>query len=139
MDSTYTFHHVAISVRDLTASQAFYEKLGFTEVHRWIAEDKSLAIVHLKLNNAILELFAYASNAKTDQLDLQVANDLQAIGVKHVGLQVINAKTTFEEMKQAGYELGSSEVITGRTNIDYFFIKDPDGMWVEIVQDERGY
>jgi len=139
MDSTYTFHHVAISVRDLTASQAFYEKLGFTEVHRWIAEDKSLAIVHLKLNNAILELFAYASNAKTDQLDLQVANDLQAIGVKHVGLQVINAKTTFEEMKQTGYELGSSEVITGRTNIDYFFIKDPDGMWVEIVQDERGY
>ena len=30
------------------------------------------------------------------------------------------------------------DITKGRTEIDYFFIKDPDGILVEIVQDDRG-
>ena len=133
------FHHVALSVRDLNASQAFYERLGFKQIHRWDADDKSLAIVHLKLNSVVLELFAYASNISAEPLQLEVANNLTQVGVKHIGLRVHNVHECLEEMRNAGYETSKSEVTKGRTNIDYFFIKDPDGMWVEIVQDDRGY
>ncbi len=135
----YSFHHVAISVRDLDASHTFYEKLGFKQVHRWDADDDSLIIVHLKLSSVVLELFAYTNNKQAAPLELEVANDLESIGVKHIGVHVKDVHAKFNEMKQAGYEFGNPEVKAGRTSIDYFFIKDPDGMWVEIVQDDRGY
>ena len=138
-NDTYTFHHIAISVRNLSTSLVFYEKLGFREVHRWGADDGSLIIVHLKLGGVVLEVFAYAQNAQATQPQLEVANNLEVVGVKHFGLQVRNVHVKFDEMKQAGYEVNSPEVKAGRTDIDYFFIKDPDGMWVEIVQDKRGY
>jgi glyoxylase I family protein len=133
------FHHVALSVRDLEKSQAFYERLGFRQVHRWDADDKSLTIVHLKLKSIVLELFAYASNVAADPLLLEVANNLTQIGVKHFGIEVSNVHICLEEMLIAGYEASKPEVTKGRTGVDYFFIKDPDGMWVEIVQDDRGY
>lgn len=133
------FHHIAISVSNLNASRDFYEKLGFKEVHRWDADDQKLTILHLKLRDAVLELFAFASNKDVDQLDLKVANDLEQIGVKHIGLNVPDVTTTFMNMKKAGYHIGNDEVQHGKTKIDYFFIKDPDGMWVEIVEDNRGY
>jgi glyoxylase I family protein len=134
-----TFHHIAITVRDITISQPFYEKLGFSEVHRWDADDNSIVIVHLKMDTVVLELFEYAENRNAPPLQLEVANNLSALGVKHFGIKVADVNTAFEQMKKAGYELGNPEVKNGRTKVDYFFIKDPDGMWVEIVQDDRGY
>jgi glyoxylase I family protein len=134
-----SFHHVAISVRSLEESQAFYEKLGFQQIHRWDADDKNLIILHLKLNSVVLELFAYSANKEAVPLELQVANNLEQIGLKHIGLSVPDIQTAFKDMKEAGYEIGNPEVQHGRTEIDYFFIKDPDGVGVEIVQDERGY
>jgi glyoxylase I family protein len=120
-------------------SQTFYERLGFEQIHRWDAKDKSLTILHLKLDTVVLELFAYVQNANTKALDLEVANNLPEVGVKHVGLRAADVRASFAQMQAAGYELGSPEVQQGRTDIDYFFIKDPDGIWVEIAQDDRGY
>lgn len=133
------FHHVALSVRDLAKSQEFYEKLGLKQVHRWDADDQSLTIVHLMLSGVVLELFAYAANVSAEPLKLEVANNLTEIGVKHVGLVVDDVQACLKVMIAAGYETSKPEVTKGRTNVDYFFIKDPDGMWVEIVQDDRGY
>lgn len=132
-------HHVAISVSDLNKSQQFYEKLGFQQVHRWDAEDGSLTIVHLKLNTVVLEIFAYKSNADANELKLEVGNQLTSIGVKHFGLVVDDVSRCLEQIKSEGYITNSPRITKGRTKVDYFFIKDPDGMWVEIVQDNRGY
>lgn len=133
------FHHTALSVRDPDESKEFYESLGFSEVHRWDAADKSMTIIHLKIEDAVLELFHYAENKEVEPLDLAVANDLPSLGVKHIGIQVEDVRQTFNDMKRAGYEIGNEAVKSGKTKIDYFFVKDPDGMWVEIVQDDRGY
>ncbi len=134
-----SFHHTAISVRDVEVSKQFYESLGFSEVHRWSADDQSIVIVQMKIDGAILELFQYAENKDAEPLSLDVANDLPKLGVKHFGIKVDDVNTAFKDMKQDGYEIGNDKVQNGRTKIDYFFVKDPDGMWVEIVQDDRGY
>ena len=135
----YKPHHIALSVRDIAASQDFYVKLGFKPVHKWKAEDASLTIVHLKNDSIVLELFAYAKNRDLPLFELEIANNLTQVGVKHVGLEVQDLQACFQDMQSAGYIMGSTDVIKGRTNVNYFFIKDPDGMWVEIVQDNRGY
>jgi hypothetical protein len=41
---------------------------------------------------------------------------------------VYDVRAWLVEMQQAGYETSKPEVTKGRTNVDYFFIKDPDGM-----------
>ena len=108
-------------------------------MHRWDADDQSLSIVHLKSGMVFLELFAFAKNRDAPMLNMEAGNDLSAIGVKHFGLHVPNVRVCLQEMQTHGYIVSSVEAIRGRTGIDYFFVQDPDGMWIEIVQDERGY
>nr|VFK54979.1 MAG: Glyoxalase/Bleomycin resistance protein/Dioxygenase superfamily protein [Candidatus Kentron sp. TUN]VFK58585.1 MAG: Glyoxalase/Bleomycin resistance protein/Dioxygenase superfamily protein [Candidatus Kentron sp. TUN]VFK61152.1 MAG: Glyoxalase/Bleomycin resistance protein/Dioxygenase superfamily protein [Candidatus Kentron sp. TUN] len=59
----FSFHHVSISVTDIDRSIQFYETLGFKVVLRWKADDQSLQITHLRLNEVILRtvLFCKAS------------------------------------------------------------------------------
>lgn len=131
-------HHVTISVKDLETSEKFYEIFGFQRVRYWQADDKSLEILHLKNGAIILEIFCYASPLKAPEHTKSTATDLPVIGVKHFALQVdsINEAKTFLEKKQVAIV---TPVTKGRTQIDYFFIKDPDDILVEIVSDKRGY
>lgn len=135
----YKHHHAAISVRNLENSLKFYQDLGYEEVHRWIAEDESLTIVHLKLSDAYLEIFWYAKNAQNDPLNYEYANNLEDIGVKHIALQVENLEEALGDLRVKGHADDSTKVKQGRTNVRYFFIKDPDDVWVEIIEDKRGY
>lgn len=132
---TFTFHHAAISVRNLEASMNFYGQLGFKEVHRYDAPDESVAIVHLALKDAMLELFCF-SNAETSSAATTIEKDLPIVGLKHIALQVDSIRAAQESLSKSG--LAQDPVIAlGRTGIEYFFIQDPDGLWVEIVQDDR--
>jgi glyoxylase I family protein len=132
------FHHVAISVRDLSKSKDFYQDLGFKEVHRWEAEDNKLTIAQLKLGNVILELSEFKENMIKDQI---IIDDIskRELGLMHFGLRVSNVRDVYKKMLKEGFVMRDPGVKKGRTGIDYFFIIDPDGMWVEIVQDDRNY
>jgi glyoxylase I family protein len=137
MDILFKPHHWALSVRDIDESAAFYSIFGFKLVLRWVAQDRSLTIAHLSRNdNFILELFEYQSNKGIDPNRPAVGNDLECLGVKHIAFKVASlpdVAAEFEEM-QCGE---MTEIQHGRTGIDYFFVADPDGNWVEIVQDDR--
>lgn len=135
----YLPHHTAISVRNLQNSLDFYESFGFKQVHRWISDDKLLTIIHLKLGTIFLEIFYYAKNDSTSELDLSYANNLEEVGVKHLALQVEDIDEALADLKVKGYADDSTEIREGRTKVTYFFIKDPDGVWVEIVEDKRSY
>ncbi len=73
-------------------------------------------------------------NAHQPQAQLAIGNDLETIGVKHIGLSVDN----LDEFHAAALSWSEpTDIVMGRTGLRYCFIKDPDGNWVEIVEDKR--
>jgi catechol 2,3-dioxygenase-like lactoylglutathione lyase family enzyme len=130
-------HHVAISVRDLDATAAFYGVLRFRLRLLWQARDGSLKIAHFaNPDGYFLEAFAYADNATLPPLDLALGNDPSSIGVKHFSFAVHDLQATRAELIEQGVK-SVTEIGRGRTEMDFFFVQDPDGIWVEITMDDR--
>lgn len=135
----YRFHHIALSVTDRKRSITFYQQLGFKEVHHWQADDQSLTITHLRNDNMILELFCYHDYKPAPDTIHATATDLPIIGTKHFGLQVDSIEQAKDELISKGIADPDTEVTHGRTGPLYFFIKDPDGILVEIMEDKREF
>jgi glyoxylase I family protein len=131
-------HHVAFSVRDVDRSLEFYRYLGFNMCAKWTSADGSLSIAHSKRDGSgfLLEFFCYANNSRSSRLETSTGNDLEALGLKHVGFTVTDLASVREAMVRDGIEV-MTDLIHGRTLIDYFFTRDPDGNWVEVLQEER--
>jgi glyoxylase I family protein len=132
---TFRVHHTAISVRDVDRSVAFYEYFGFRTVFTWSANDGSLSIVHMQTGRGeILELLRYTDHITGEPLS--VGNDLARVGVKHLALAVDDLQAVYDDI--VTQNLGEvTDIIRGRTLIDLFFVRDPDGLWVEVLHDER--
>ena len=133
----FKVHHVALSVKNMKKSIDFYGVFGFSEVYRWESDNSDLIISHLKLGEMFLELFCFKNYNEAPISSKELPTDLPRIGIKHFGIKVKSIK----KIKSLFIEKGLSkniEIIRGRTEIDYFFIKDPDGILLEFVQDDRG-
>jgi len=130
-----TLHHVAISVADLPASIEFYEFLGFRTVFTWNAEDRSLTLVHMvEEAGQLLELVHYAEHRSTEWPP--VGNDLRQIGVKHLALRTDDLPGLHTALVARGIN-EITDIQHGRTRFDLFFVRDPDGFWVEMLDDRR--
>ena len=127
----FVVHHVALSVTDRTASAEFYSRFGFKEALLWEADDRSLSITQLMLGQTMLELFCYRDPLDDSNRQKEPGNNLSEVGVKHFAL----ATDSLEEAHQALAEVeGCTAITDGRTGLRYFFVPDPDGIWVEVVQ-----
>lgn len=135
--SMFTPHHVAISIIDLERSISFYERFGFREVMRWQAGDGSLSIVQMKLDTMLLEVFCYHDSSQSGLHQHSLERDLRCVGVRHFGLRVADIHACRRQLIDEGLIDDSVKVTHGRTGIDYLFIRDPDGLFIEIVQDDR--
>ena len=84
----FNINHVAISVTDIERSIEFYKKFGFQEFKSWKAEDGSIKINMLKLNNTVLEIFCYKEYIDLPETAKKTATDLPILGTKHFALGV---------------------------------------------------
>lgn len=128
----FSFNHVTISVDNLDKTLRFYKNFGF-ENHKEY-HDESVDIVMLKLGNMILEIFHYQEKEQLPEHSKNLGIDLKTVGNKHFGLgvkDIMEAKKFVEDNK-----LNDSEITInkGRLGKPYFFIKDPNGILMEIIE-----
>ena len=126
--------HYAISVADADKSIAFYGLFGYNKIIDYVAEDNSVRIVHMIKNGMIIEFFEYKQHNVLPEFVNDLGTDLKTIGAKHLGLSVENLEEAARYLIEKNV-LESMPVINhGRLGRDYFFVKDPDGIFVEIIQ-----
>ncbi len=131
----FNVNHIAISVTNMERSMEFYKKFGFKDFKSWKAEDESIKITMLKLNNTVLEIFCYKQYKNLPETAKSTATDLPILGTKHFALGV----EKIEEAKKFVLEnkiCESVDIKTGRLGKEYFFINDPDGILVEIIEND---
>ncbi|MCZ7439434.1 VOC family protein [Micromonospora sp. WMMC241] len=133
----FSAHHTAISAVDLEESISFYEKFGFRVALRWKDPEGKSEIVHLKLGGYFLEIFWYRDQVSAPDTASELSTDLPRIGVKHFALQVESVEDARDFVRQAGIA-SDVDVREGKTGVVYFFIKDPSGILVEVLEDKRG-
>lgn len=125
--------HYAISVSNSERSRGFYEKLGFRTVKDYQADDGSVRIVQMENNGFLLEMFCYPGSDPVPDFVETLNTDLHVNGAKHMALAVESPEKAAEYLLREGL-IGEMPVINeGRLGRPYFFIKDPDGIFVEII------
>ena len=85
----------------------------------------------------ILELFNYTHHLDIPKRSTELSTDLPVVGTKHLGLRVKSAEKALSDLTSKGLVAKNQEITQGRTGPRYFFLKDPDGILVEISQDDR--
>lgn len=134
----FRFHHAAVSVSDLDRSKAFYGELGFEPVMEWVGDGGSPRICHLKLGEALLELFWFAGHRPAPASASRLETDLPRIGCKHFALEVESIEEAGSFVEQRGWA-DRVDIVEGRTGVRYFFVPDPDGILLEFVEDRREF
>lgn len=129
----FSFNHVTISADNLEDTIEFYKKFGF-QIHKEY-QDENVDIVMLKLENMILEIFHYQEKEELPEHSKNLGVDLKTIGNKHFGLgvkDIILAKKFVEDNMLNENEITINK---GRLGKPYFFIKDPNGILMEIIEE----
>lgn len=127
---------MALTVRDLERSEKFYKEIfGFVCVERIEDKKKGFVISIMKKGGITLELFSHPQCKQLPRYRQKLDSDLKVCGVKHFALKVKDIEKKFHELKSKKVKL-----LTGIENLGkrlrYFFIKDPDGIFIEVVENK---
>jgi lactoylglutathione lyase len=128
MDVFKHLGHIALRVKDLDASLAFYGKLGFREMTRLLDEKGTPWIVYLRINDdQYLELFPKGVEGPPAGAD--------AVGIFHICLTVEDIDATVAELDKVGIALSRPRSkgigIDGNRGM---WIEDPDGTQIEVME-----
>lgn len=127
------FLHTMIRVRDLDASLAFYrDVLGLTPSHRLDFDDFSLVYLRNDESGAEIELTWNKGQAQPYS---------HGDGYGHVAFAVDDVRARHAELLAAGFEpLPVKEFMRdGALLARFFFILDPDGYKIEILEKHGHY
>lgn len=119
--------HTCLRVENLEASITFYkDAFGFKELRRRDFPKYDFTIVYLGLDGDDYEL----------ELTYNYNHGPYTIGdgFAHVALSTPNLEKLHEEHQAKGYEVTEPKGLPGNPP-NYYFIKDPDGYKVEVIQE----
>ncbi|GEK88357.1 VOC family protein [Alkalibacterium putridalgicola] len=119
--------HTCIRVKNLEKSVAFYKDvLGMEEVRRLDYPEYKFTLVYLALPGDGYELELTYNYDQAEPYDL-------GNGYGHIAIGVNDLEDIHEEYSQSGYMVTDLKGLSDGA-ASYFFIKDPDGYKIEIVQ-----
>ena len=128
-----SLHHVALIVSS-EASLRFYELLGFTEIFRKVRTND--AVVLMEGYGIQLEIFIDPRHP------IHPVGMEEPIGLRHFALTVSSSlEKELEELRAAfstaGYDLEVGPIMEDWTGVRFCFIKDFDGLPVELRENNR--
>jgi methylmalonyl-CoA/ethylmalonyl-CoA epimerase len=131
-------HHVGISVADLEASVAWYEKyLGFEAEHlSGIPEDHGRVAMLVSEGGFRVELFELPDAAPLPDERRHPATDLRTHGVKHVAYEVDGIEAWQERLLGLGADIVWD--LRVHEDVKVLFLRDNTGNLVELVEPLTG-
>ena len=129
-DQNVRYDHVAITVKDIQKSIAFYRDLLGCEVKgQLLLQDGNFRIVYLRSGNAVIELFDFKEKGK----ELPTENPDVDFGFKHICFAVEDVDSFTDSLKSNGVEFLVEPKTASTTPLRLAFFKDPDGNKIEIT------
>ncbi len=139
--------HVAVTVRDLEVSLAFYQgQLGLQEVARHRLEGEGISTM-AGIEGVVMQVVRLVSPGTPGiQIDLQqylapegkvADSELGDIRNTHIGFEVDDLDTAYERLSGNGVEFVSRPVtfdLGEEGTISVVFLKDPDGAILELSE-----
>ena len=135
--------HVSFTVADIERSARFYERFGYARVNRYSQSgselDRAVATVPADMeiqilrrpDGAMLELIAY-----TKQPSARAARN-GVVGAGHIAFVVADIEAAYDELRAAGVEFLSAPN-TDQYGERWVYLRDPDGITVELMQPGEG-
>ncbi len=126
------FGHIALSVSNLTRSVGFYRRhFGLKLVKKYVHDNVVIAL--LKKDDIVLEIFEFKKHRPLPKYRRKLGDDLRTLGVKHFSVEAPDILKTYQTFKKARVPL-AADLRVFDNGARYFFVKDPDGILVEIME-----
>jgi len=125
-------HHIAFTVKNLQQTINWYENnLGFKVLTEY--EKKGVKKALLQLDEVLIELFDNGENTKLlPNYRKTVADDLQVIGTKHIGIEVEDLYELVKSLQKKGVEVQEIKPVSFGGICT--FITDCNGILIELYQ-----
>jgi len=129
----FWLHHIALSVENISSSIEWYSKMF------WFETEKTFQMPHwwefVWVNNGImrLEFFCFPESQKLPEYQRDISTDLRVQWIKHFCFDVENIQVELERLKSL-WCIISSELKLGISGKNYFFVSDPTGNLIEIME-----
>ena len=119
--------HTCVRVKDLDKSIEFYQDVfGYEETKRLDYPEAEFTLVYMALPGEDYELELTYNYDQEEPYDL-------GNGYGHIAIGVDDLKDMHDTLSEKSYDVTDlTELSDGAAN--YFFVKDPDGYKIEIIQ-----